>query len=129
MRSVLILLAGLLVGALAAFSAANALRQRNAWPRGVMAVMQHHLGELRRLQRAGNCQAAATAPHWQRLAQIGADIGPSQPGFAPDYHDQARRFVALAGGHAAAPPADCKALDAPLQQVAEACQNCHRDYR
>lgn len=129
MRSVLILLAGLLVGALAAFSAANALRQRNAWPRGVMAVMQHHFGELRRLQRSGTCPPAVTATHWQRLAQSGADISPSQPTLAPDYHDQARRFISLAAGHAAAPPADCKALDAPLQQLGEACQNCHRDYR
>ena len=26
-------------------------------------------------------------------------------------------------------PADCKALDLPLQQLGEACQGCHRDYR
>ena len=39
MRSLLLLLAGALIGALVAFSAANALHQRNAWPRGVMAVL------------------------------------------------------------------------------------------
>src|SRR5262249_38542553 len=42
MRSLLLLLAGALIGALVAFSAANTLSRRSAWPRGVMVVMQHH---------------------------------------------------------------------------------------
>lgn len=129
MRQLLIFAAGLLIGALAAFSAAYALQQRNAWPRGVMHVMQHHLGELRRLQRSQRCAAAASASHFQRLAQTGADIAATQPDAAPDFHDQAGRFVALSTGLAAQAPADCPALDRALQQVGSACQDCHRDYR
>lgn len=129
MRSLLILLAGVLVGALLAFSAANTLYQRNAWPRGVMNLLQHHLGELRRLQRTGNCAAERSAPHFQRIAQTSADIGPSRSGEKPDYHDQAQRFLDLNAHFAAAAPADCPGLDAALQQIDDACQGCHRDYR
>jgi cytochrome c556 len=129
MRQLMLLLAGALLGALGAFSAANALHQRNAWPRGVMAVLQHHHGELRRLQRSGSCPASALATHFQRLAQTAADIGPSGASEPPDYHEQARRFVEQATRLASQPPADCQALDAPLRALGEACQGCHRDYR
>lgn len=129
MRSLLLILAGALIGALVAFSAANALHQRNAWPRGVMAVLQHHQAELRRLQRSGRCDAAAMATHFRRLAETGSDIAPSQPGEAPDFYEQAKQFGQLTQQLAQQPPADCKALDAPLQQLGDACQGCHRDYR
>lgn len=129
MRSLLILLAGALVGALVAFSAANTLNQRNAWSRGVMHVLQHHLGELRRLQRAGDCAPMRTVAHFQRLAQTAADIGPSHREEKPDFHEQAKRFIDATGGFATTAPADCAALDAAVQQVGNACQGCHRDYR
>lgn len=129
MRTLLILLAGALIGALVAFSAANTLHQRNAWQRGVMNLLQHHRGELRRLQRAGNCTAERSATHFQRIAQTGADIGPSRPEEKPDYHDQARGFVDLTHRFAADAPSDCPGLDAALQQLDDACQGCHRDYR
>jgi hypothetical protein len=129
MRSLLLLLAGALIGALVAFSTANALHQRNAWPRGVMAVLQHHQAELRRLQRSGRCEAAGLSTHFRRLAETGSDIAPSQPGEAPDFYEQAKRFGQLTQQLAQQPPQDCKALDAPLQQLGEACEGCHRDYR
>lgn len=129
MRALLILLAGLLIGALVAFSAANSLHQRNAWPRGVMNVLQHHLGELRRLQRSNDCAAARSAVHFRRLAETAADIAPSHPDQPPDFTEQARRFAEASGRHASEAPVDCRALDQALQQTGEACQTCHRDYR
>lgn len=129
MRQLLIALASLLVGALLAFSAANSLQRRDAWPRGVMYVMQHHFGELRRLQRAQYCAPAGSGSHFLRLAQTGADISPSNAEEKPDFHERAERFVALGAGLAAQPPADCPALDRALQQVDAACADCHRDYR
>ncbi|TDR37348.1 hypothetical protein DFR29_12510 [Tahibacter aquaticus] len=129
MRSLLILLAGALIGALIAFSAANALHQRNAWPRGVMAVLQQHQAELRRLQRSGKCDPAVMALHLRRLAETAVDIGPSQPGEVPDFFAQAKQFADLGQRWAQQPPADCQGLDAPLQQIREACEGCHRDYR
>lgn len=129
MRALLILLGGLLIGALVAFSAANALHQRNAWPRGVMAVLRHHLGELRQLQRRNDCAPAKTALHFQRLAQTGADIGPAFADEKPDFHDQARRFVDLTGRLGADAPLGCQALDQALRQSSEACESCHLRYR
>ncbi|HSX62056.1 MAG TPA: hypothetical protein VLF18_17875 [Tahibacter sp.] len=129
MRLLLSLLAGLFIGALVAFSAANALSQRNAWQRGVMHILQHHLDELRRQQRSGDCTAARSAPRFRRLAETAADIGPSRPDEKPDYHDQARRFIELGARLGAEPPADCRALDAAMQQIGNACKDCHRDYR
>lgn len=129
MRALLILIAGLLIGALVAFSAANALYQRNAWPRGVMAVLQHHLGELRRLQRRSDCAPAKTALHFQRLAQTGADIVPAFADEKPDFHDQARRFVDTSSRLGADAPPDCQALDQALQHSSDACESCHLRYR
>ncbi|WP_386066025.1 cytochrome c [Tahibacter sp. UC22_41] len=129
MRSLLILLAGLLIGALVAFSAANSLHQRNAWPRGVMNTLQHHLAELRRLQRSNDCGAARSAVHFRRLAETAADIVPSHPDQPADFAEQARRFADAGARHAAEPPVDCRTLDQALQQTGEACQGCHRDYR
>ncbi len=125
----LILLAGMLVGALIAFSAANALHQRSAWPRGVMNVLQHHLGELRSLQRRNDCTPARTALHFQRLAQTGADIGPAFADEKPDFHDQARRFVDASSRLGAEAPTSCQALDEALRQTGDACESCHLRYR
>jgi hypothetical protein len=129
MRALLILLAGVVIGALVAFSAANALYQRNAWPRGVMNVLQHHVGELRRLQRRNDCAPEKSAAHFQRLAQTGADIGPAFTDEKPDFHDQARRFVDASNRLGAEAPANCQALDQALQQTSDACESCHRQYR
>jgi len=129
MRAMLILLAGAVIGALVAFSAANALHQRNAWPRGVMNVLQHHVGELRRLQRQNDCAPAKSAAHFQRLAQTGADIGPAFADEKPDFHDQARRFVDTSSRLGNEAPPNCQALDQALQQTSDACESCHRQYR
>ncbi|MBL8298986.1 MAG: hypothetical protein JNN30_11660 [Rhodanobacteraceae bacterium] len=129
MRSLLILIAGALIGALVTFSMANALHQRNAWQRGVMNLLQHHLGELRRLQRTGSCSATLTAPHLLRMAQTSADISPSRPNEKPDYHAQAQRFLSLNHRLATEAPSACPDLDAALQEIGNACQDCHRDYR
>ncbi len=132
MRLVLLLLAGALVGALAAFSVANTLNQRHAWPRGVMAVMQHHAAALRDTRKRDRCDADATAPHWRTLATVGADIAPAYASTGtvePDFKRQADAFVAATAQLAAEPPRDCAALDQALPKLREACEGCHRDYR
>ncbi|UXI66703.1 cytochrome c [Tahibacter amnicola] len=131
MRSVILLLTGLLVGALATFSASNALRLRNAWPRGVMAVIQHHFAALQNAQRDKRCTADTLRPHLDMLAAISADIEPAHPDAAqtPDFRTQARRFADTTQRLASAPPADCPALDREVSALKDACNACHRDYR
>ena len=55
MRNVLLLLLGLALGALATFNVFNALQRRDAYPRGVMNVMAHHVAALREDLRRGRC--------------------------------------------------------------------------
>lgn len=129
MRQLILLVAGALIGALAAFSVANTLRQRHAWPRGVMAVMQHHYAALRDARQQNRCDAAATGGHWRLIAAVAADIGPSNEATEPDFVRQAQAFAVTTAQLAAQPPADCPALDAALPTVKEACDGCHRDYR
>ena len=129
MRHILLLVAGALVGALVAFSAANTLRQRHAWPRGVMAVMQHHYAALRDARRQNRCDAAGTGGHWRMIALVASDIVPSNAPSPPDFAQQAQAFAVAAGKLAAQPPNDCPAFDAALPQIQEACDGCHREYR
>ena len=132
MKVILLFLAGALIGALVAFSAANTFGQRHAWPRGVMAVMQHHAAALRDARKHERCDAAATAPHWHVLAAVGADVEPayaSTGSVEPDFRRQAQAFSAATAQLAAEPPRDCAALDQALPKLKEQCDNCHRDYR
>jgi cytochrome c556 len=132
MRFILLFLAGALIGTLVAFSAANMLGQRHAWPRGVMAVMQHHTAALRDARKRNACDAAATVPHWRLLAAVGSDIEPayaSTGSVEPDFKRQAQAFVTATAAFAAEPPRDCAALDQALPKLREMCEGCHRDYR
>ena len=132
MRFILFFLGGALLGALIAFSAASTLAQRHAWPRGVMAVMQHHAAALRDARRRNACDAAATAPHWRLLAAVAADIEPAYASggtVEPDFKRQAQAFRASLDAFAAEPPRDCAALDVALPALREQCEGCHRDYR
>ena len=131
MRHVVLLLIGLFVGAVCAFMAARGLLQRDAYPRGVMTVMQHHLGELRRLERGGHCAAGDSADHLGRIADLSHDVFAALGGDAkadPHLADFAAS-LARAADAARADSADCPALGRSLRAVGDACEACHRDYR
>lgn len=132
MRQLALLLTGLLVGALCAFMAARTLQQRHALPRGLMAVMQHDLGELRRAERERRCNAADLPRRFARIEDLAGEIGAALGSDAHDDPHLADYATALARAGAAAranPPADCPALALHVHAVAEACEACHRDYR
>ncbi len=61
MRLAILFVLGLAVGAFAAANVVNTLRQRDAYPRGMMNVMQHDLVVLRADTRAQRCDAQAAA--------------------------------------------------------------------
>ena len=92
MRQLVLFLIGLFVGAAAAFVAARSLAQRDAWPRGLMAVLQHELGELRRAERAGRCTSAELDLPLGRIADFAGEI-PAALGSDPrrDPHAPRRR--------------------------------------
>jgi cytochrome c556 len=131
MRLLLTLLAGLLAGALLATNLANTMRLRHAYPRGVMAVMQHHLGALRAQVRSGKCTSDASRPHFEMIAHVARDIDTAFADLArtdPDFVRKAADF-ARAGEVDDARPIDCAGLDARVSRLNDACESCHRAHR
>lgn len=132
MRSILLLILGLVVGALGAVKINNVLHMRDAYPRGVMSVMQHHLGALGQDLRKGACPAAEAQPHLQRLQVMQAEIVPAfahDIGAKPDFRKHAQKLAdAVAQGIQAA-PADCPALGKVVSGIGDACKSCHQIYR
>src|SRR5690606_23678076 len=86
MRSVVMLLIGLVVGALCSITLLRALSEGNEYPKGVMALMGKHFGALREVADAGQCEAATVAHHAATLRQVALDL---EPAFLPTGGDDA----------------------------------------
>jgi hypothetical protein len=129
MRNLLLLLLGLTVGAAGAASAINVLRQRDAYPRGLMAVMQHHYAALRGDVRENRCKDRS-GPHLQMMRALADGI---ESAVYPDddadssFREHARRFRDSLS--AAPTDAECPALEPFVAKIGEACDACHRQYR
>jgi hypothetical protein len=129
MRQAILFLLGLAVGAIAAANVVSTLRQRDAYPRGLMHVMQHDVGMLRDASRTNRCDATA-ADALQQLhglsvgietAVYGTDLSdPPDPPFA----EYAKRLRATIPAQL-----DCKSLPLALDHMRAACDACHREYR
>ncbi|MHB8448243.1 MAG: cytochrome c [Rudaea sp.] len=126
MRLVILFALGLAVGAVATANIVSALRQRDAYPRGLMNVMQHDLGALHTNARAQRCDAGATASLEQLRGLAGgietAVYGEDPPD--PSFAEYARRLRS-----ALPATVDCKALPQGLDKIGAACDTCHRQYR
>src|ERR1700709_1139059 len=110
MRNLILLALGLVVGAAGAASALNALRQRDAYPRGLMDVMQYHYGALRKAVRSNRCGDAT--PHIAALHFLHRDIEsamyPSGSADAPFVEYDRRLGEALEAASTAG--TECRAL-------------------
>ena len=130
MRYLVCLIVGLVIGAIAASTAVNAIARREAWPRSVMNVMQHELVGARAAARTQQCALPAVRTASAHLQLLAGDIEPAQltPGtkdrvfsqYASDLRDRLAKWDA---------GADCAHQGAALTAVANACETCHRDYR
>ena len=130
MRYLVCLILGLFIGGLFAMTFANALQRRNAWPRALMNVMQHELGDARNAAKAGTCPSSPLQGASSHLHLIAADL--ERALLAPDSKD--RVLSQYAGDFRKAVSAWDPALDCPhqaeaLTAIANACEACHRDYR
>lgn len=129
MRYAICLFIGLAIGAISAFSLANALSRRNAWPRAVMTVMSHDFRSVRDAVERGDC--AGTADALERMRLVSERIEPAflpPPAsdrvfsqYADDLHEAIAAAVATGG--------DCARLGEAVTPVKHACDACHRDYR
>ncbi|HEY4091999.1 MAG TPA: cytochrome C [Luteibacter sp.] len=129
MRTLLLVVLGLAVGAMGATIAMSALRQATPFHDGVMAVMQHHMGALRANVRAKQCDAKASAARFVRMRQEAGDIGEAFPGMDTGFGHAAGALATALDGAVAAQPATCEALVTALKPVGEACSACHQRYR
>ena len=127
MRQIILLILGIVIGAAGGISISNTLRQRDAYPRGLMDVMQHHYAALRDDVRRGRCEASAG--HLATLRNLNAEIGEAV--YGDDIPDAPFREYAARLSEALKEPApnECKALALQLQKIGDACDACHRQYR
>src|ERR1700754_3595946 len=129
MRPLLLVILGLVVGAMGATFALSALRQGTPFHDGVMAVMQHHMDALRANVRAKQCDAKASATHLTRMLGTAGDLREAFVDMDEPFYTAGGKLVSALDGAVAAAPATCEALAASLKPVGEACQACHRQYR
>jgi len=127
MRQIILLVVGLVVGAAGGISVVNTLRQRDAYPRGLMDVMQHHYASLRDDVRLGHCEQSTQ--HVDMLRSLAAEIGTAM--YGEDIPDAPfREFQSRLGGAlSTSTPRECKMLAPQVQKIGEACDACHRQYR
>jgi hypothetical protein len=130
MRVLAALFAGLLGGALIAFSAANMLAKRNAYGRAAMTMAQHHYQALRDAMQPP-CATTAVADTLRRLDAIADEFVPAfpamrdEPGFALRAEALQKRLAVSRQS----PVADCAALNEIVRDINDACEACHNDYR
>ena len=131
MRSLIVGVIGLLVGALCTLIMINTLRQGTAYPNGVMAVMAAQMKTLDQSVKRNRCAASDLTPPLQTLRHLGNDL---EPAFLPTQDDE--RFIAHASELRAAldaavstTPTDCAAARVVLDRVNSGCQSCHRDFK
>lgn len=130
MKSLALLLIGLLVGALCALAAANALSKHGAHGRATMIVLAHHLDELRAMHDDADCASDETRHHLEQIAFAAREIGYAfdnliehEPTFArrsDDLHNLAKQPASIS---------NCAELDRKISALGDSCQACHRRFR
>lgn len=131
MRSLILILIGLFVGAACALIAVSALRQGTAYPNGVMAVMSAQMDALGQSLKQNRCASTDLTPRLQTLRHLGNDL---EPAFLPTQDDErfmqhASELRAALDAALVAPPADCAAAGVAINRIGGACKACHDDFK
>lgn len=124
-RALALLLIGVFIGGLGTLVVVQSLNQRTGYADGLMAVLQHEFGQLRRAARGGQCEPARTDRARNRILVLASDIP-----HAVDAGSSAVQQMSLDLQQAAtSSAADCQALARQLQQIDQACKACHTQFR
>ncbi len=131
MRSLILLLVGLIVGALGTAILINSLNRGTAYPQGVMAVLGAQIGALDQSIKQNRCAPTDIIPRLQTLRYVANDI---EPAFADRISDaQFGRYAgelrAAADAALMSPPGNCPSAAAMLSKLKQSCDSCHRDFR
>lgn len=131
MRSLVLFLVGLAVGAIAAVLVVNAINRGPHYDIAVMTVMAQHMKAMDHNIKANRCATTDIGPHLQTLRLVANDIEPAFGDMKDDaqFGRYASQFRAAADGALQAAPASCAAAGAILSKLDKACDACHRDYR
>lgn len=130
MRYVILVLLGVFIGAMGTVSVLNALREGNALPRGLMAVMDHHMSQVRTMISTEQC--AGEQPHFEMIHLLAADIDPAflpLPANEALFSQYANDLAKRAGVAGSAAAVDCRMLKEQLGSVVDGCKACHRDFK
>lgn len=131
-RYLFLFLLGLVVGVVATVMAMRAIEARkDHFHESVMHVQQWHLGQLVRNVQQNRCAATDTIPHLRTLRAMADDLEPAFPDLRDDarYVEHASRMRATVDTALASPPLNCAGLGATVQNLRDACQACHQDFR
>ena len=131
MRSLVLVLVGLVVGALCTLIAVNAMHRGTAYPNAVMAMMGQQMKAMDKSVKASRCAATELSPRLQTLRLVANDIEPAFAGEhdEPQFGRYAADLRAAADAALMSPPATCAAASAVMSNLGKACDSCHRDFR
>lgn len=130
MKTIVLMLIALFVGAACAFALANAWAKRGAHGKAPMVVLAKHVEALRALDGDAACAGPQARRHQEQIAFAAREI---EFAFAERHHDtpafrrRSADFLAIAGS----PPAiaGCPDLDRYLGALGDGCKACHREFR
>lgn len=131
MRSLVLFLVGLAVGALCTLIAVNALDRGTSHHDAVMSLMGQQMKSISQSVKASRCAATDLTPRLQTLRFVANDIEPAFPDLQAD--PQFGRYAAdlrrAADAALMTPPANCAAAGAALTSLKKTCDACHRDFK
>lgn len=129
MRSLILVLIGLVLGAFGTRMVERTLQLQHAYPRAVMDVMQHHFVALHNEVKSGTCPATTTQDHLKAMIGISHEIGPAFGTDDAHFNELAHRLRLSLQQTASHAPVDCKGLATALPVIGGHCDDCHREYR
>lgn len=132
LQFLIVLLVGLIMGAVCTSIAIEALRKGTEFSRGVMAVQAAHAMALNKLAKDNRCSAPEIQKELLPMRIIAADIEPAFKSLA----EQDQQFVRYAADlrrvldlQLAKGIDNCADLAAGISSIKQSCDNCHRDYK
>ncbi|PJK12868.1 hypothetical protein CO614_03180 [Lysobacteraceae bacterium NML120232] len=131
-RYLIVLVIGLVLGAIAAVMAMRSLEARkDHFPDSVMNVMGWHMGKLKGNIETNRCNATDALPHLQTLRRMGDDLDFAFTDLASDerFAKHSANFRAVLDSALASPPLSCESLGKTLGDVGGQCKACHDDFK